>query len=267
MALIVLASAQGSPGVSTTALGLALAWPRPCLLLDADPTGASAIPAGYFRGSKEAAEAATLIDLAISHRSDRLEKDLPAAAMQIPGTTVSFIPGASSHTQAPSLAALWQPLTYALTRLEVTGQDVIVDAGRLGLVGSPQPLIEAADLMLLTLRSHLPALAGARSWAQSLREDFERRATEARLGALLIGPGEPYQGREITKVLHIPIVADVVFDPAAAAVLSLGTSPRRRRWTSAPLTRSLNAATSKIRAALETAAPKAGSLNSARSTP
>lgn len=265
MALIVLASAQGSPGVTTTALGLALAWPIPCLLIDADPTGASAISAGYFRGGKDIAAAATLIDLAISHRSDRLEKDLPAAAMMIPGTTVSFIPGASSHTQAPSLTTLWRPLAHALIQLERTGQDVIVDAGRLGLVGSPQPLIDAADLMLLTLRSDLPALAGARSWAQSLREDFERRAAQTRLGALLIGPGDPYQGREIAKVLRVPIVAEVIFDPAAAAVLSRGISATRRR-TSTALTRSLKTATWKIHAALDNVSPGAAALAATGST-
>ena len=39
MAVIVLASASGSPGVTTTALGLALLWPRPVVLVDADPVG------------------------------------------------------------------------------------------------------------------------------------------------------------------------------------------------------------------------------------
>ena len=50
MALIVLTSAAGSPGVTTTALGLALTWHRPVLLVEADPTGGSALLAGYFRG-------------------------------------------------------------------------------------------------------------------------------------------------------------------------------------------------------------------------
>jgi len=48
MAVIVLASASGSPGVSTTALGLTLNWHRPVLLVDADPTGSSSVFAGYF---------------------------------------------------------------------------------------------------------------------------------------------------------------------------------------------------------------------------
>ncbi|HEY9562625.1 MAG TPA: hypothetical protein VIR30_02545, partial [Nocardioides sp.] len=52
MAVIALCSASGSPGVTTTALGMALLWPRPVLLIEADATGGSGILAGYFRGIK-----------------------------------------------------------------------------------------------------------------------------------------------------------------------------------------------------------------------
>ena len=48
--VVALASASGSPGVTTTALGMALLWPRPVLLVEADPTGGSGLLAGYFRG-------------------------------------------------------------------------------------------------------------------------------------------------------------------------------------------------------------------------
>jgi hypothetical protein len=48
---------------------------------------------------------------------------------------------------------LWEPLAAALKGLDGTGRDVIIDAGRLGLVGSPEPLMYAADLMLLVMRS------------------------------------------------------------------------------------------------------------------
>ena len=34
MSLLVLTSAAGAPGVSTTALGLTLAWPRDAVLVD-----------------------------------------------------------------------------------------------------------------------------------------------------------------------------------------------------------------------------------------
>ena len=52
MAVIVLASAGHAPGVTTTALGLALAWPREVLLVDADRTPTQAVLAGYLRGER-----------------------------------------------------------------------------------------------------------------------------------------------------------------------------------------------------------------------
>ena len=43
MSIVALTAVCGSPGVSTTAVGLALCWPRPVMLVEADPTGGSSI--------------------------------------------------------------------------------------------------------------------------------------------------------------------------------------------------------------------------------
>ena len=53
MAVIALCSASGSPGVTTTAVALAWNWPRPVMLVEADPVGGSAILAGTFQGMRE----------------------------------------------------------------------------------------------------------------------------------------------------------------------------------------------------------------------
>jgi hypothetical protein len=50
MAVFCCVSASGSPGVTSTVLGMALCWPRPVLVVEADPTAGSAILAGRFRG-------------------------------------------------------------------------------------------------------------------------------------------------------------------------------------------------------------------------
>ena len=52
MAVVVLCSAGHSPGVSTTALGLALTWPNEVLLVDADRTPTQSVLAGYLRGER-----------------------------------------------------------------------------------------------------------------------------------------------------------------------------------------------------------------------
>jgi hypothetical protein len=151
MAMIALTSTNGSPGVTTSALGLALAWPRPVVLVDADPTGSRAIPAGYLRGG-ELPTTRTVVDLAVSLRAGTLVDDLPKSVFTLPESRVQVLAGPLNHLQSQVLGPLWEPLAAALKALEGNGQDVIVDAGRLGLDGAPTPLLTGADLALLVTR-------------------------------------------------------------------------------------------------------------------
>lgn len=242
MALIALASASGSPGVTSTALGMALLWPRPVLLVEADPTGGSGLLAGYFRGTTQ--YTVGMIELALTSTS--IGDALVEVARPIEGTHVSYVAGTRSHTQAGALRDLWPPLAEALTDLESTGQDVIVDAGRLGLAGSPEPLLDAADLALLTSRTSLPALSALRSWAAAM----QRPALDwHQAGVLLIGEGQPYTARDVSTVVNLPVVASLAEDPESAAVFSRGSAPPRKFETGA-LTRSLHAALAAIHATI-----------------
>ena len=243
MALIVFTSAAGSPGVTTTGVGLALTWPRPVLLVEADPTGGSAVLAGYFRGSTS--HPAGLIDLAWADRQGSLAATLPELTMPIPDSQAVLLPGVRAHGQSRSLTGVWESLTATLKGLESTGQDVLVDAGRLGLTGSPEPLIFGADLTLLTVRTDLVALSAARSWAETLRSGFDQVGAAGRLGLLLVGDGRPYGAREVSKVLQLPVTAALPWDPDGAAVFSRGATPPRR-FDRSPLTRGLRAAAAAI---------------------
>ena len=258
MSLVVLTSASGSPGVTTTALGLALTWPRPVLLVEADPTGGSAIAAGYLRGAVVPPEA--MIELALAHQGGHLLETLARVSVSLPDTDAQFVPGTRSHEQARSLLGLWEPLAGALRSLDETGRDVIVDAGRLGLFGSPDPLIDAADLALLVARTDLVSLSGARSWAETLRERFERAGAVASLGVLLVGEGDPFGAREVSRVLQLPVVSTIAWDCEGAAVLSRGAQPPqagrwhqltgRTGWADSALLGSLRATRSAITAAV-----------------
>ena len=241
MAVVALTSASGSPGVTTTAVGLALTWPRPVLLIEADPTGGSGVLAGYFRGTHE--YDVGLIELALSPSS-------PADALRdvvrpLNDGLASFVAGTRSPAQATALTRVWEPLGEALADLDMQGQDVIVDAGRLGLLGSPEPLLARADLSLLVTRSSLPALAAARSWASAVRREGGWRQA----GALLIGEGDPYGPREVSKVLDLPLIATLADAPDAAAVFHRGATPPRN-FESGPLVRSLRAAAASIQATI-----------------
>jgi len=251
--------------VTTTALGLTLNWHRPALLVEAAPDGASAVFAGYFRGTQE--PTGGLINLALAQRDGTLAQALPCETLLLDRDAPAeksawFLPGIRSHEQAPSLVALWEPLAEQLRALERNGQDVIVDAGRLGLVGWPQQLIAASDLTLLVTRNSLPALAGARSWAKVLRDQFSTVGGLSRLGALLVDEGgrwpavpsvvprvRPYTARQIAKALQIPVLASVEWNPEVAEVYSHGAR-KPRKFESSGLLRSYRASAASIHSLL-----------------
>lgn len=220
MAVICLTSASGSPGVTTTAVGLALCWPRPVLLIEADPTGGSGLLAGFMKGTRP--YDAGLVELALSPLSTA---DALRDVVRPLSPNVSLVAGTRTHAQATALRDVWEPLGTALRELEASGQDAIVDCGRLGLTGSPQPLLDSADSTLLITRTDLPSISAARSWAETVRQPGTGWRHP---GLVLIGEGQPYRDTEVAKVLGMPVVADLPVDPAAAAVYHRGAkSPRQ----------------------------------------
>lgn len=239
MAVITLSSASGSPGVTTTAVAMALNWPRPVVLIEADPTGGSGVLAGFLRGTTE--YDVGLIELALSplDTADALREVVRPLAPD-----VGFIAGVRAHGQVGALREVWQRLAVALADLDATGQDAIVDAGRLGLVGSPEPLLANADLALLLTRGNLPAIAAARSWSDAVKGPA---TSWQRAAALMVGDRQPYRAAEIARVLDLAVLAALPDEPEAAAVYHRGCAPPRRFETST-YARALTAAISSIRA-------------------
>ncbi|MDR0284035.1 MAG: hypothetical protein LBI33_03985 [Propionibacteriaceae bacterium] len=81
MSLVLLTSASGAPGVTTTTLGLACTWVRPAIAIEADPVGGSAILAGHFRGFQ--APTLSTADLVLAHRAGRLAEQFAAALLPV----------------------------------------------------------------------------------------------------------------------------------------------------------------------------------------
>jgi hypothetical protein len=71
--LIVMASAKGSPGVTTTALALATVWPRQVLLAECDPVGGD-IVAGFLRAAVP--PSGGLLDVALAARRGLTPEDV-----------------------------------------------------------------------------------------------------------------------------------------------------------------------------------------------
>lgn len=222
MAVIALTSAKGSPGVTTTAVALALIWPRPVLLVEADVSGSSSILAGYFGGRVKHDRG--LVDLAAAHRQGRLSTGIRDAAITIGERgNAKFLPGLSNSAQAATMTPLWEPIAVVLRGMDASGVDVIIDAGRLGMAGGPTPLLREADATLLVTRTDLPAMAAARARAGMLRHDLESKgAGEDTVWTLLVGENQPYSRREIRARVELPVAAAIDWDPKNAEVVSHG---------------------------------------------
>lgn len=252
MALIALGSAKGSPGVTSAALALTLQWPRNALLVDADLAG-SGIMSGFFRG--QLAHDRGLQPLAIAHSHGELESRLWDETVQIAEDDASklLLPGLTSPTAAPAVSNLWASLSNQLVALERGGTDVIVDLGRISWTNDDrEALLTMADQVLLTTGSRLPDVVASRGLAAQRQRGLDPTARElANLSVLTIGPGRPYQVKEIRDALGVPDVGHIAWDPVTAEVFAVGATVNARRYQKSPLVRSLRPVIDQIMARVE----------------
>jgi len=260
MAILILTSTSGSPGVTTLAVGLALTWPRSVLLADCDPGAHQAVLAGYLAG--QSANGKGLLRVAEAHRDGRSLREV-VVDQAIPLTTETadsrlFLPGFTKPGSANLFGGIWPELTDAFDRLNDVGMDVIVDAGRLGPQGLPAPLLEASALTCLVLRSNLRSVMSARVHSSAVQEPGRMGPSGGSTGLVVVGEGEPYGKQEISKALRLPVVATVAHDPASAQHLSDGKA-RSRKFDSSPLARSLHTTATAFSAHLSRTAARIGS--------
>lgn len=247
MPILVLASAAGAPGVTTTAIGLARCWPGDTLLVDADRQPTQAVLAGFLNGAPAAGRGLT--GLARAHRERRpISEEVRLHSLPLgtdPDHRRVFLPG-FSHPGSPALfASIWPDLVDALARASAAGVTVIVDAGRIG-DGLPPPLVAEADAVLVVTRTSLRALAGVRLHLPSLQQCIDSLATGTQLGLMLIGEGQPYGAREISRQFGLPVWATLAHQPRAATVWSEG-HPKSRGFAHSALVRSMRAAAVAVR--------------------
>jgi hypothetical protein len=256
MAILLLASTAGSPGVTTLALGLALTWPRPILLADCDPGAHQAILAGYLAGRPAAGKG--LLRVAEAHRDRRplretvLDQTLPLSAEE--ESRRLFLPGFTKPASATHFGGVWADLAEAFDRLGEVDIDVIIDCGRVGPSGPPAALLERSALTAVVVTSTLRSIMSARVHLPTLR-DHPRLASNDRgqLGLIVVGEGQPYGRVEIARALEVPVITSIAHDRQSAAHLSDGR-PRHRRFDTSPLIRSIRDASSQLSSTLQRSA-------------
>jgi hypothetical protein len=253
MAVLVLTSSSGSPGVTTLAVGLALTWPRPVLLVDADPGASQAVLAGYLTGRSAGGKG--LLRVAEAHRDRRNLRetviDQCLTLAETDGNRRLFLPGFTRPGSAAHFGGVWADLADAFDRLGEVDMDVLVDAGRLGPLGLPPALLERAALTAVVLGSSLRAVLAARVQLPALA-DAQRAGlgTHGRTGLVVVDEGHPYRAAEIGKALGVEVLARLPQDPASAAHFSDG-APQHRKFATAPLVKAVRSTASTFAGVLQ----------------
>ena len=224
MAVTVLLSPGGSPGVTTTALALAITWPRPVVLAECDPAGGSVLP-GLWHAHATVGSAGLLRHALAAQHDPRaaaaaiLDGALPLDQAGPPSRFV--LAAAPDPLAGRQIAATWPTLAASLA---TAAPDVIADAGRWDGDRAIAPLLAAAATVLMVLRPTIRASAAARPRLAALAQQL--RPAD---GVIVVGAGAygAEAGHAVSTALGVPVTCVLPDDPAAAAVLSDGNPPAR----------------------------------------
>lgn len=216
-----LASAKHAPGVTTTALALALAksGDGPVTLVEADPAGGDLAARLGLQSSRG------LVGLAAAARRE-CSAELVDAHLQPVDSSVSVLvapPWASRAAAALDVVA--SPLATALVE---EGAEAVCDLGRLDQHSPALPLARQADLLVLVARPTVAELAHVVTRAPELAE------LGPPLGLVLVGSAAAWQrsrypaeavAEELREV--VDVLGAVAFDRGGAQLLERGELGRR----------------------------------------
>lgn len=171
-----MAAAKGSPGVTTSAVALAGAWPGDPILADLDPAGGdialryrdqAGVPLDPERG---------LLSLGAAVRRGSTEVQLSDHVQMLSGG-LEVLVGVASPSQVQGLGPAWQHLARQFR--SVPGRDVIADCGRLMPGSATVPVLQNADALLLIARPTVEGLSHLRERIRGFSEVLQLGTFEA----------------------------------------------------------------------------------------
>lgn len=205
--MIAFVSTKGSPGATTAALALAVAWSagEPSLLMEADPDGGDlAARCGL------AIDGPGLASLSIAGRHEGTTPNALGHCQQFGGGQVPIVVAPSgSHQASAALQALGARLHDCL---EATEHMIFVDAGRMRLNSPAIPVVSAADAVIIVAR---PTLFGAEATMR-----HRAALSEAGLDATVLLVGErPYGPTEFADATGADVLGALADDRRGATAL------------------------------------------------
>lgn len=244
MTVIALASLAGAPGITTTAAGLAVHWPRPVLLIEADISAVSSLRPGFFRAnistrrggienlsyamSRNILEPGDFLDpnfgisIAVHELAPIADRPIPALPT---GHQLWAVPGFVNHTVIDGVRSMWAKLPRLLNALGETNTDVIIDLGRIQVDDPRLPVLDTADRVIFSMTNSVNDLV--RSHQRLQVPDLSTRVTalagERYWGLLNEAPAMQVTSREFTSLVGLPILGTLPYDRTGASVFSHGS--------------------------------------------
>jgi hypothetical protein len=215
--VVAFASVKGAPGVTTVASLVAATWPehRKVMMVESDPSGGD-LAARFGLSSK----CGWSSFVAASRRSDSTPEMAPHL-QQLPGG-LDVLVGPRSPDSGDTQATADAIVTSAASNPDEPW-DVLVDLGRLlpGVL-SAGGWLNHSDVLALVLGSDAASVLHMRDRAAAVVGRCKDR-----VGLIVVRSGD-YCGSEIERFTGIPVIGEIPFDPAAAAVATGGKGSDRR---------------------------------------
>lgn len=206
MSLVCLASAHGSPGVTTTTLVLASVWPGDGrrLAVEADVFG------GVVAARFGLADTPGLVSLAAEAGDGVDWEGVGRHAQPLPGGLPVLVAPPSVDPSSAVIRDLAPRLADWAASEDVV---VVVDCGRLVANRVQQPVLAQADRVLVVCRPMVDQLRPA--------ANLIRRLAEGGVDAELLLVGDmPYGPREVAETMGVDVVGTVAWDPHTAAAVN-----------------------------------------------
>ncbi|WP_315098011.1 hypothetical protein [uncultured Cellulomonas sp.] len=220
--LVAMASAKGSPGVTTTARVLASVWPTPSVLVDADPAGGDVALVARTATQEPLDPERGLLSLAVDARRGHEGVSLESH-MQVLDGGQHVLCGVQRPEQVAGMGPVWGTIGTALSRHAGT---VVVDVGRLALGSPVTPVVSAADVLLFVVRPHVESYAHLRERLTWIAAAENAGSVSPPVGVVVVtDPRDSTSTKDLAALLahsglSAHVLGTVAHDPRAADVVA-----------------------------------------------
>lgn len=205
MGLIAIASAKGSPGVTTLSLAAAALWPRNSLMVECDPAGADVAYRMPGMGGETLDPQKGVLSLVAAGRRSMHPGLLSLHSQQIVGG-LEVLPGVVVPEQATGVR--WDELGRFFA--EAPGVDVIADLGRIGATTPQNAMLQSAAAIVMVVDTLPSNVVHLRERAARVREQAGAVGMAAPLHVVVVAP--PKRERAVRETKDVLERASVEYE-------------------------------------------------------